>query len=86
MHAAEEVVDTEIGDDDGEEGEDHVEMIDARIAELRQGLGMEGNGIDHEGDERPRLFWVPRPIGAPADVCPNGTKEDADGEKEDGGV
>ena len=86
MHASEEVVDSEIGGEDAEEGEYHIEMIETRIAELGHGLSMEGNSINHESDERPRLLRVPRPVGAPADVCPNGAEEDACGEKENGGV
>ena len=86
MHASEEVVDSEIGGEDGEEGEYHIEMIETRIAETRHGLSMEGNGINHEGDECPCLLRVPRPVGAPRDVCPNGAEEDACGEKENGGI
>ena len=86
MHASEEVVDSEVGGEDAEEGENHIEMIETRIVETRHGLSMEGNSINHEGDERPRFLWVPRPIGAPRDVCPDGTKEDACGEKEYGGI
>ena len=77
MHASEEVVDSEIGGEDGEEGEYHIEMIETRIAETRHGLSMEGNSINHEGDERPRFLRVPRPVGAPRDVCPDGAEEDA---------
>ena len=86
VHASEEVVDSEIGGEDAEEGEYHIEMIEMRIAELGHGLSMEGNSINHEGDESPRFLRVPRPVGAPRDVCPDGTKEDACGEKENGGI
>ena len=70
MHAAEEVVDAEIGEENGEEGYEHEEVIGAWLPEGGDALCMERHGIYHEGDERPCLFGVPAPIGAPADVCP----------------
>ena len=39
-------------------------------------------GVDEQGDECPYLFRVPAPVSAPRGVCPYGTEEDADNEKE----
>ena len=43
---------------------------------------MERERVDEHGDERPDLFGVPAPIASPRHISPNGTDEDAGGEKE----
>src|SRR5512147_2287258 len=42
---------------------------------------MKINGIDKPGDERPRLFGVPTPIGAPGAVRPNRSGDDTAGKE-----
>ena len=86
MHAAQQVVDTEIGDEDGKESGDHIEVIETRIAEGSEGGFVERHGIDHQGDEGPRLLGVPRPVAAPRHIGPDGAQKDADGEQEYGGI
>jgi len=91
VHAGEEVVDAEIGEKQHEEGQEHVGVVgggEAFLAHEPRGepLQVEGHGIDHEGDERPRLLGVPRPVLAPAHVGPNGADEDADGEGGNGRI
>lgn len=36
VHTSQQIVDTKIGDEDAEEGEENVEIINTRIAECRQ--------------------------------------------------
>ncbi len=86
VHTPEKVVYAKIRYEHAQEGKNEVGMIEARIAEGGDSFSMQGHGIDHKGDERPRLLRVPRPVGAPRDICPNGAEEDACGEKEYGGV
>ena len=47
---------------------------------------VEGDGVDHERDERPCFFRVPRPVVAPRDIGPDSTKEDANGQQEYSGI
>ena len=86
MHAAKKIVDTEVGHQDGEEGQDAVEVIVGGAAQEEQGEVVDGHSIDHEGDEGPHLLGVPAPIGAPRDIGPDGSYEDADAQAGEGGV
>ena len=52
-------------------------MIAHRATQSRQTLRVKRHGIDHESDEGPCLFRVPRPVSSPTDVGPNGADEDA---------
>ena len=86
MHAAEEIVYAEIGHQDGEESQYHVEMEVAGITQPWDALLMDGHGIDHERDECPGLFGVPAPVCAPRHVGPDGTDEDAETHAGEGGI
>ena len=86
MHAAEEIVHAEIGHQDGEESQYHVEMVVAGVAQPGNALLVNGYGIDHESDERPGLFGVPTPVCAPRHVGPDGTDEDAESHAGEGGI
>ena len=86
VHAAQEEIDSEVGHEDGEEGQDHEEMEVARTAEPRETLGVEGKTIDQEGDECPYLFGIPTPISTPRDIGPDGADEDASRHAEEGGI
>src|ERR1035437_1975319 len=44
---------------------------------------MQERGIDEPGDERPGFLRVPRPIGAPGRVRPDGPRNDADGQEDE---
>lgn len=58
VHAAEEEVDTEIGDDDTEEGEEAPEVeMHHRMAFARGHV--ERIEVDEQGDERPDFLRVP---------------------------
>ncbi len=59
MHATQEIVDTEIGHEDGEEGGSHIDVINQRSLEHRQRLRVHHHGIAHECDERPGFLRVP---------------------------
>ena len=50
MHSSEQEIDAEVGHQDGEVGENHEEMVEARFTERRKAFGMESKGIDQEGD------------------------------------
>lgn len=80
MHATQKEVHAKIGDEDGEESQRHIHMT------VHADAAMGRNGIDHQGDERPRLFWVPRPVGAPRHIRPDGTDEDAEAQTGEGRV
>ena len=85
MDAAEDEVDSEVGDDDAEERQHTVEVEGAgRGVNLQR--RMHRQSIDDEGDERPDLLGVPRPIVAPRDVGPQRTDDDTEGEEEDSGI
>lgn len=45
--------------------------------------GMQGEGIDDEGDEGPDFLGIPGPVVSPRDVGPEGTDDDAEGQQED---
>ena len=59
MHAPKQIVDAKIGDDNGEEGKDHIEVVNKRFVEHGDGGAVERHGIDHKRDKRPSLLWVP---------------------------
>ena len=80
MHAAKDIVDTEVGHEDGEECQEHEHVERHGTSENGQRLGMQGGCIHHERDKRPYLLGVPSPVFAPRDVCPDGSDEDADAE------
>ena len=86
MHAAQQEVHTKIGDEDGQEGHNHIGMIEGGTVEPPDGCLVEWYRIDHQGDEGPRLLGIPRPVVAPRHVGPHGSQEDADGEQEHSGV
>ena len=86
VHTSQQIVYAKIGDENAEEGEENVEVVNTRIAECRQWIAVQGHGIYHEGDESPRLLWVPLPVWTPADVSPDGTDEDAESETGDGRI
>ena len=75
MHAAKEEVDTEVGDDDREEGKDEVKMTPFTI--YRFTIYVQRNGINHQGDECPDFLGIPSPIAAPTLISPDGAKDDA---------
>ena len=86
MHTTEQVIDAEIGHEQGEEGEEDVKMIDHRAAQVGPSVGVDDDGVDHKRDQGPRLLRIPTPIRAPRDIGPNGADEDADTERGEGGV
>ena len=65
MHAAEEKIYAEIGNQDTQKGQDTVEVEKLGAAEALDGGRMERRHVDEHGDESPDLLWVPTPITAP---------------------
>lgn len=65
MHAAEEKIYAEIGNQDAQEGQDTVEMEKLGAAEALDGGRMERRHVDEHGDEGPDLLGVPAPVAAP---------------------
>ena len=65
MHAAEEKIYAEIGNQDAQEGQDTVEMEKLGAAEALDGGRMEWSHVDEHGNEGPDLLGVPTPITAP---------------------
>ena len=86
VHAREEIVHTEVGHGDTQEGQSDVDVIHQRLAENRQALRMHYYGIYHKGDERPRLLAIPTPVITPAHVSPDGSDEDAESHRGEGWV
>jgi len=86
MHAAEEIVDAEIGHDERKESQNHEEVVVGGLSQPRKRAVVKRYGIDHQRDERPCLFRVPAPIGAPRDVGPDGSREDTKAETGDGWI
>ena len=83
MQAAQEVGDSEIGEQHEQESHDAVHVV----SHIRRAFGqpeqalqlrpVKQSGIDEHRDERPGLFGVPTPITPPGQVCPNSADEDA---------
>ena len=65
MHAAEEKIYAEIGDQNAQEGQDTVEMEKLGAAEALDGGRMERRHVDEHGDESPDLIGVFFPITPP---------------------
>ena len=53
MQPSQEIIDAEIGDEDREEGNDHVEMVIMGLPEESDRGLVQRYGVYHEGDERP---------------------------------
>ena len=86
MHATKQVIDAEIGHEQGEEREEEVEVIGHRATKAGPSMGVNDDGVNHERDQGPRLLRIPTPVGAPRDVGPDGADEDADTERGKGWV
>lgn len=82
VHAAKEEVHSEVGHEDGEERQNHVEVVEALTLEGSDGCRVDRQGIDHHRNECPYLLRVPAPVAAPRHVCPDGSDEDAHSEQE----
>ena len=78
VHSCKEVVYSEVCHDDAKESQGDIDVVGERLAEDRQALRVNYHGIYHEGDECPCLLAVPTPVGSPADICPDGSDEDAE--------
>ena len=59
-------------------------MVVQRLVQRRYQTGMQGRGVDHPGDERPRFLGIPTPILSPAHIGPDGSYKDADAQGGDG--
>ena len=86
VYAAQQVVDTEVGHQYGEEGEDAVAVQCHGAGKPRHGAAVERGGIDEHRDECPHLLGVPAPVAAPRHVGPHGTDEDACHEQHQRGI
>ena len=53
-----------MGDENGQEGEDEIDMEMHWVFFFLEEWGVQRNKIDQEGDDSPYLFQVPRPISA----------------------
>ena len=65
MHAAQEQVHAEIGDEHAKEGDEQEGVEGAGLVEQRQDLAVQGEGIHQQRDQRPGLFGIPGPVIAP---------------------
>ena len=72
MHSAEEVVDSEVGEEDGGGEDEGVDVVGTGTPQERETGAMDTKGGDQEGDQGPGFFRVPVPIAAPGDVGPDG--------------
>ena len=86
MHSSKQVVYSEVGHEDGEEGESDVDVEDAVGAQPRNRCVVKGDAVNYHSDERPNFFRVPTPVISPRYVSPNGSDKYADGEQECGWV
>ena len=75
MHTSQKIVYAQISHEDGKESQRHVDMI-LHGGEIRESA-MSWCCIYHEGNKRPRLFRIPRPVGAPRHIGPDGADKDA---------
>ena len=73
MHAAEEEVDAEIGEEDAQEGDEHVEVEKEGGTEDFKALAVKWEGINEHGYQCPYFFGIPAPITSPTDICPYGS-------------
>ena len=86
VHACKEKVDTEVRHSNAQECQRYIDVIDEWFAEDRQTLRMYHHGINHEGNECPRLLAIPAPVCSPTDIRPDGTDEDSQSHRSKGRV
>ena len=86
MHSGKEVIYSEICHGNAHECQGDVNVIYQWLAEDRQTLRMHYYGINHKGDERPRLLAIPTPVITPAHVSPDGSDEDSESHRGEGRV
>ena len=82
MHSSKQVVYSEVGHDDGEEGESYVCVEISVRAKARNRCVVKGDAVDYHCNKRPHFLRVPTPVIPPRDVCPYGSDEYADGKQE----
>lgn len=75
---AREVVDAEIGEEDREKSEDG-KPGDPVPPPFQCDPDMEERGVNEPCGHGPLLFRIPRPVGPPGRVGPDGAGDDADG-------
>ena len=86
VHAAEDEVDTEVGDQHAQEGDDAVAVEEHGLAEHGQRLAVQRQGVDDERDECPHFLGIPAPVGTPRYIGPDGADKHARGQQEHGRV
>ena len=72
MHSAEEVVDTEIGEENGGGEDQGVDVVGTVTPQEQETGAVNTEGGDQESDQSPGFFRVPVPVAAPGDVGPDG--------------
>lgn len=80
MESAEEKIDTEIGEENGEKRQQAIDMEHARATEEGQRACVKRSGIDEKRHQRPDLFGIPAPVASPRHIRPHRTEEDTDGQ------
>lgn len=87
VEAGKEVVGSEIGEEDGEDGRQQVDVEHTRFAEEGEAAAapVEGQGVDKPHHQGARLLGVPAPVTSPCPVGPHGTDKDAGAQQEYGG-
>lgn len=86
VHAAEQEVDTEVGEEYRKESGYHIDVEECRSSEECDAARVQGEGIDEHGYQRPYFFRVPSPVSSPAYVSPYGSYKDAYREAENSRV
>ena len=85
MHPSEQAAHAVVAHEDGEEGKKGVGKEDAPVCKRGQQAMVQQRGVYQQGDEGPCLLWVPAPIAPPGDIFPNGPRENAGHEQQNGG-
>ncbi len=78
----EEQVDTDVGKEDAQEA-DNRDPGRRLAAPAAHEAAVQVGGIDDPRDQRPRLFRIPRPVGAPCGVGPHGPCNNPDAQEEE---
>lgn len=74
------IIDAEIGEQDGSEADDRHDRH-ALSPPAPDEAGMKHDGVNDPGNQGPRFLWIPAPVGAPGEMGPDGSCQDAHGQK-----
>ena len=82
MHPSQQEINSEIGEEYADKGEDAVCVEETRPVKPFEAPRVQGKCVNEQGNQRPGLLGVPRPIIAPGYVRPDCPDKGAEGKQE----